>query len=154
MEGRSPVRVVLGSSLRLSADGQLVATARETPVWVLTGETASAEREQALRARGVEVLRVVSTDGRLDLQAALQRLAERGITRAMVEAGPIVSAAFLKADLVDEAALFRSPKAIGPDGIDALDDLSLDALTRSSKLASIGTETIVPDTLEWFERPH
>jgi diaminohydroxyphosphoribosylaminopyrimidine deaminase/5-amino-6-(5-phosphoribosylamino)uracil reductase len=140
--------------LRLPADGQLVATARETPVWVLTGETASAEREQELRARGVEVLRVPSTDGRLDLQAALRLLAERGITRVMVEAGPIVSAAFLAADLIDEAALFRSPEAIGADGIDALDGLPLDALTRSSNLALISTETIRPDALEWFERPH
>src|SRR5215475_10014505 len=35
MEGRSPVRVVLDSALRLPADGRLVATARETPLWVV-----------------------------------------------------------------------------------------------------------------------
>ena len=52
-----------------------------------------------------------------------------GITRLMVEAGPIVAAAFLQADLVDEAVLFRSPNAIGADGIDALEGLPLEALT-------------------------
>ncbi len=65
------------------------------------------------KAKGVEVFRVDGKDGRLDLDAVLKALAERGITRLMVEGGPTVAAAFVQADLVDEAALFRSPNAIG-----------------------------------------
>jgi diaminohydroxyphosphoribosylaminopyrimidine deaminase/5-amino-6-(5-phosphoribosylamino)uracil reductase len=78
-------------------------------------------------------------------------LAERGITRLMVEAGPILATAFLRADLIDELALFRSSGNIGADGIDALDGLPLSALTQ--RLKSRGRETIGPDTLDMFERP-
>ena len=60
MADRSPVRVVLDSDLRMPADARLVATARETPLWVVTGDAAPGEREQALQAAGVEVLRVPS----------------------------------------------------------------------------------------------
>jgi diaminohydroxyphosphoribosylaminopyrimidine deaminase/5-amino-6-(5-phosphoribosylamino)uracil reductase len=70
----------------------------------------------------------------------------------MVEGGPILAAAFLRADLVDEAALFRSPNVIGPEGIDALDGLPLSALTRSPRLKALGSEAIGPDTVETFER--
>ena len=146
MADRSPVRVVLDCELRLPLDGRLVATAREVPLWVVTGEGAPPDREQALRAKGVEVLRVRSADGRLDLAAVLQTLAARGITRLMIEAGPIVSAAFVKADLVDEAIVFRSPNAIGPDGIDALEGLPLAALTASPRLSMKGTEMAGADT--------
>jgi diaminohydroxyphosphoribosylaminopyrimidine deaminase/5-amino-6-(5-phosphoribosylamino)uracil reductase len=152
MADRSPVRVVMDSGLRLPSDSQLVTTARETPLWVLASEAAPKDQEQALAARGAEVLRLRSTDGRIELTAALQLLAERGITRLMVESGPILSAALLRADLVDEAALFRSPKTIGPDGIDALDGLSLDVLTRSPHIAATGRETVGDDTVEFFER--
>ena len=69
-------------------------------------------------------------------------LGERGITRLMVEAGPILAAAFVRADLVDEAALLRGPAVIGPDAIDALDGLPLSALTRSPRLTAVGDETI------------
>ena len=124
--------------MRLPLDGRLVATAREVPLWVVTGDGAPQDREQALQARGAEVLRVGSADGRLDLAAVLQALAGRGITRLMVEAGPIVSAAFVNADLVDEAVVFRSPNAIGPDGIDALEGLPLAALTASPRLVHDG----------------
>ena len=82
----------------------------------------------------------------------LKRLAERGITRLMLEAGPILTATFLRADLVDEAALFRAPPIIGPDGVDALDGLPLSALTRSSRLRALGSQAIGPDRVETFER--
>jgi len=59
----------------------------------------------------------------------------------------------LHADLVDEAALFRSPTAIGADGLDALDGRALSALTQSPRLRSVSTEALGNDTLELFERP-
>jgi len=153
MAERSPVRVVLDSVLRLSPKSRLAASARATPLWVLCSDAASVAHEQLLQARGGRVFRLATTGGRLDLAAVLNLLAERGITRLMVEAGPIVSAAFLRADLVDAAAVFRSPNAIGADGLDALDGLPLDALTHSPQLVSIGTESVGPDTVETFERP-
>lgn len=152
MAARSPVRVVLDGTLRLPLESRLVATARETPLWIVTGEAARQEREQALRRHGAEVRRVVSAGGRLDLPTVLQCLAERGITRLMVEAGPILAAAFLNADLVDEAMLLRSPRAIGADGIDALDGLPLDALVRSPRLTLVGTESIGVDMVERYKR--
>ena len=75
------------------------------------------------------MFRVEGKDGRLDLAAVLKALAGRGITRLMVEGGPTVAAAFVQADLVDEAALFRSPNPLG-EGIDALEGLPLTALTQ------------------------
>src|SRR6266849_6636997 len=65
----SPVRVVLDATLRLPPACRLVASTPQTPLWVLTGEGALPEREQALKAKGVEVLRVKDANGRLDLGA-------------------------------------------------------------------------------------
>lgn len=152
MEHRSPVRVVLDSALRQPPSSRLAASAARTLDWTFAAETASQEKERVLTDLGVEILRVPGVNGRLDLTAVLRGLAGRGITRVMVEAGPIVSAAFVAADLVDEAALFRSPNAIGPDGIDALEGLPLTALTRAPGLRLVGSETVGTDTLETFER--
>src|SRR5262249_6715909 len=102
--------------------------------------------------KGAEVMRVAGVDGRLNLDDVLRLLAKRGITRLMVETGPILAAAFVRADLVDELALFRSPSAIGPDGIDALDGLPLSALTQSPKLKATGLEALGSDTVKTFER--
>ena len=148
---RSPVRVILDARLRIPLAISIVGTARDTPTWIFTGPSASPVAEDILKAKGVEVFRVDAKDGRLDLSAVLTALAERGITRLMVEGGPTVAAAFVKADLVDEVALFRSPKPLG-DGIDALEGLPLTALTHSPKLGAAGSEKVGDDTLELFER--
>jgi diaminohydroxyphosphoribosylaminopyrimidine deaminase/5-amino-6-(5-phosphoribosylamino)uracil reductase len=148
----SPVRIVLDSRLRLPVTSKLVASARQTPLWVVTGADAPREREQALLAAGAEMLRVPSQDGRLDLAAVLKAVAGLGVTRLMVETGPILAAAFLRADLVDEAALFQAPQAIGADGIDALDGLPLSAISHSPRFRSTGRETVGPDAIETFER--
>jgi diaminohydroxyphosphoribosylaminopyrimidine deaminase/5-amino-6-(5-phosphoribosylamino)uracil reductase len=152
MEHRSPVRVVIDSALRQPPTSRLAASAARTLDWTFADETASSEKERALTDLGVEVLRVPGTNGRLDLSAVLRGLAGRGITRVMVEAGPILSAAFLGADLVDEAALFRSPKTLGPDSIDALEGSSLTALTQQPGLRLVGSEAVGEDRLDLFER--
>jgi diaminohydroxyphosphoribosylaminopyrimidine deaminase/5-amino-6-(5-phosphoribosylamino)uracil reductase len=152
MAGRSPVRVVLDRSLRLPLGSRLVTTAGTSPLWVVGSEAASREREVALRAAGAEVLRVEEAADRLELAAVLCALVTRGITRLMVEGGPIVAAAFVAAGLMDEVALFRRAFPIGPDGIDALEGLPLTAVTQAPHLRSRGVEPVGEDTLEMFER--
>ena len=151
MEQRSPVRVILDSALRMPVQSRLAASATRTLDWVFVDETAKPEHEAALTAAGVEVLRVRGAKGQLDLAAVLRGLAGRGVTRVMVEAGPILSAAFLEADLVDEAALFCSPNPLA-DGIDALEGLPLTALTQSPKLRLVSSEQVGADRLDVFER--
>jgi diaminohydroxyphosphoribosylaminopyrimidine deaminase / 5-amino-6-(5-phosphoribosylamino)uracil reductase len=119
---------------------------------VIAGEAAPGAREHALRSRGVDVMRV-ATAGRLELSAVLQALGTRGITRLMVEGGPVLAASLLSADLVDEAALFRSPHLLGGGAIDALEGLPLTALTQSPRLVARGSERLGLDRVETFERP-
>jgi diaminohydroxyphosphoribosylaminopyrimidine deaminase/5-amino-6-(5-phosphoribosylamino)uracil reductase len=153
MANRSPVRVALDSKLRLPSESRLAVTARDTPLWIIASDGASSQREEALRAKGAEVFRMPDSEDKLDLPAGLRLLAGRGITRLMVEAGPIVAAAFLQADLVDEAMLLRSPQILGAEAIDALENLPLETLTQSSRLVSAGTEQIGADTAEFYWRP-
>jgi diaminohydroxyphosphoribosylaminopyrimidine deaminase/5-amino-6-(5-phosphoribosylamino)uracil reductase len=152
MAARSPVRIVLDTRLRLRPSGALAASAGETPVWVIAADAGGEDAERVLRARNVEVIRCGLRGSRLDLAEVMQRLAARGITRLMVEGGPTVAAAFVAADLVDEAAILRAPRSIGEDGIDALEGMPLTAITASPRLRSRGIETIGEDTLERFER--
>src|SRR6202045_4911979 len=87
MEARSPVRVVLDRSLRISGSSKLVHTARETPLWVMTSSLSEAPAAMKLGAAGAQVLRVATTatPPGLDLMAVLHALADKGITRLMVE---------------------------------------------------------------------
>jgi diaminohydroxyphosphoribosylaminopyrimidine deaminase/5-amino-6-(5-phosphoribosylamino)uracil reductase len=63
-----------------------------------------------------------------------------------------MAAAFVTADLVDEAVLFHAPMRVGAEGIDALEGLALTALTRTGRLRQVGEEQVGVDRMEWFER--
>jgi len=152
MADRSPVRVVLDSRLRLPPQARLVDSAPTVPLWLVTRQSAPREPEKALRDRGLEVIRMPGAGDALDVAAVLAMLAERGITRLMVEAGPVLSAAMVKSDLVDEAVLFRSPNALGSDAIDALEGMPLSALTASPRLSLANREMADADTVEHFRR--
>jgi diaminohydroxyphosphoribosylaminopyrimidine deaminase/5-amino-6-(5-phosphoribosylamino)uracil reductase len=151
---RSPVRVVLDRALRLPGTTKLVHSARETPLWVMTSSLSEAPAAMKLGAAGAHVLRVATTTTPpgLDLAAVLQALAEKGITRLLVEGGSRVAASFVAADLIDEIWLFRGPAPIGDDGIAALDALPLSAITGSPGLKVRASESIENDTLTIYER--
>ena len=151
MAKNSPVRIVLDSALRLPLDSALVQTARETPVWLVAGTNAPPPAEEALRARGVEVLRAgADSDGGLALAAVLKLLAARGLTRLMVEGGPALAAALLRSDLVDEAVLFHSAKAVGGEGLEALNAAA--AATLAHRLRHVMSEPVGPDRQDLYER--
>ena len=139
----SPVRVVADNMLRLPVNSRLARSAYETPVWALTGLAAPQASEFALLPLGVEVLRSPQSAARLDLKDGLEFLAAKGITRLMVEGGPTLAAAFIAADLVDEAVLFHAPTIVGPDGVDALASDAMEALTR--KLKQVSSEPVGAD---------
>jgi len=146
----SPTRVVLDSDLHLPMQSRLVATAGETPLWIMSGKDAPAASETAMRERGAEVIRVAEKDGRLDLSDVLKLLATRGITRVMVEGGPTLASALIRADLVDEAIFFRSPIAIGEEGLPALESRAVTMLAQ--QLKCISEEPIGPDREENYQR--
>ncbi len=154
MEAQSPVRVVLDRSLRIPGSSRLVHSARETPLWVMTSNLAEAPAAMKLGAAGAQVIRVATTTPppRLDLTAVLHALAEKGITRLLVEGGSRVASSFVAADLADEVWLLRGPDAVGADGVAALDALPLSAITGSPRLKVRASESLQKDTLTIYER--
>jgi diaminohydroxyphosphoribosylaminopyrimidine deaminase / 5-amino-6-(5-phosphoribosylamino)uracil reductase len=146
----SPVRIVADSMLRLPLNSRLVKSAYATPVWAIAGMSAPQDAEFRLLPLGVEVLRSPESADPLDLADALGFLAAKGISRLMVEGGPTLAAALMKADLIDEAVLFHSDKIVGADGVEALDADAVAMLKQRLKL--IATEPVGPDRQEIYER--
>jgi diaminohydroxyphosphoribosylaminopyrimidine deaminase/5-amino-6-(5-phosphoribosylamino)uracil reductase len=155
MEAQSPIRVVLDRALRISGTSRLVHSARETPLWVMTSSLSEAPAAMKLGAAGAQVIRVATTTAPppgLDLLAVLHALAEKGITRLLVEGGARVASSFVTAGLVDEVWLLRGPDAVGADGVAALDALPLTSITQSPTFERRAGETLQNDTLTIYER--
>ncbi len=154
MAARSPVRVVLDRSLRIPGSSRLVHSARETPLWVMTSNLAEAPAAMKLGAAGAKVIRVATATPPpgLDLPAVLRALAEKGITRLLVEGGARVASSLVAAGFVDEVWLLRGAEPVGAGGLAALGALPLTAITQSPNFQVRASESLQKDTLTIYER--
>lgn len=142
LEDQSPVRVLLDSHLRLPKDSNLLKTLDISPLWIVCG--VEAKGAEGLKSRGVTVIRAPSATPEPAWVA--ETLAQRGLTRVLIEAGPRVVTAFLAANLVDEVAWFRAPHRIGFGGVEAFYVNAMEKLelTRQAVLQA------GPDQLELY----
>lgn len=160
LEDRSPVRIIFDRKLQTPLESKLVKTAHQTPVWLMTGRavllvSALEEKRRALEAAGVTLLTLENAgmeESADALKHAVQTLAEKGITRLLVEAGPILTTCLLHAGLIDELFWFRSPTIIGGDGLSAIGDLGVDSLTSLSAWQSMQTLMLGADRVEIYRR--
>lgn len=137
---RTPLRVVLDSTLRTPIDSRLVQTAREFPTLFATTSASDPIRRQAFVAQGVEVgvfdaepvayTEPSSTSPRVSLPALLSMLGQRKLTNLLVEGGGDVLGAFHDTGLLDEYHVFIAPKIIG-------------GAAAKSPLGGIGTEQVM-----------
>ncbi len=124
-----------------SLDCRLPGLADASPVPVLmSGQAIAADRKLAQRDN-----LIVSDAAPQDL---LADLAKRGITRALLECGPRLAAAFLADDLVDEIALFTAPHEVAMSGENDISQMQLD-LSRFQKRS---TAILGPDNYEHYCR--
>lgn len=118
---RQPLRVVLDTDLRISANAKILASppspsgrgaGGEGRVLIYTAST-DAAKQFALRERGADVAVMQQVEDGLPLSAVLSDLARRGINEVLVEAGKTLNGALLKAGLVDELVLYLAPQLLG-----------------------------------------
>lgn len=110
VKGPQPLRVVLDGAGRVPPSARvfnraaktLVATARMSP-----------EKEEALQAQGVEVLRLPGEENGVNLRKLLAVLGERGIDSVLIEGGGEVAWSFLSQGLVQKIYFFYAPLILG-----------------------------------------
>ena len=148
---RSPVRVVVDRRLRIPPTTRLISDARAVPTWVLTLPSADTARRQAFLRAGATVIDIdPGADGNGSLAAALAALGECGITRLLVEGGGRLAAAFVRAGLIDRLIWVHAPMLIGGDGVPAIAEVGLEALSEAPRFTRLSTETVGDDVLTVF----
>jgi diaminohydroxyphosphoribosylaminopyrimidine deaminase/5-amino-6-(5-phosphoribosylamino)uracil reductase len=153
LEARKPLRVVIARDLALPSGSRLVRTAGVYPTLAIAGAAAPAAEEERLVAGQVEVVRVRCDDaGRVDLHAALEALAARGVARVFCEGGPALADALIGCGLADEVILLTSAKPLGRDGRQGLAAASLAALADPRRYRSAETRMLGEDRLVRSER--
>ena len=111
LEGRSPVRVVITSEPKTILGTRLFETRDKAPLWLAFDDGAGTVLHQDVNAR----LRDANTKSSIRIEHLVRALAERGMTRVLVEGGPKTWRRFAEAGFADEVVVFVA----GLDGREA-----------------------------------
>jgi riboflavin-specific deaminase-like protein len=132
--GRSPLRIVLDSTLRLPLSAHVL-TDGAAPTLLVTTSRAPAPRIEAVQERRAEVLVTDSHDhGRVDLRALLQYLEDRGVSKVLIEGGAEVITSALQHGLVGRLVVCIAPKLIGR-GVEAVGNLGILSMSDALRFA-------------------
>jgi diaminohydroxyphosphoribosylaminopyrimidine deaminase / 5-amino-6-(5-phosphoribosylamino)uracil reductase len=114
VDGPSPLRIVLDSTLRIPNSSNLLRTASEIPVMLVYTNATSEKKERFANMPGVTLLECPSDNqGRVSLPYLTTELGDRGVLSLLVEGGANVISAFLETGLPDQLILFIAPKILG-----------------------------------------
>jgi diaminohydroxyphosphoribosylaminopyrimidine deaminase/5-amino-6-(5-phosphoribosylamino)uracil reductase len=118
---RLATRVVVDSLARLPIGSQLVQTARDVPLLVVTSPGASSDNISRLQECGAEVLVLpqvaeqpaTRSGERVDLDRLFAELGRRQFTNVLVEGGSHLLGSLFDGGFVDEVHVFVAPKIVG-----------------------------------------
>ncbi|NMM46005.1 bifunctional diaminohydroxyphosphoribosylaminopyrimidine deaminase/5-amino-6-(5-phosphoribosylamino)uracil reductase RibD [Rhodospirillaceae bacterium KN72] len=141
-----PIRIVLDSRGRLPPDAVFCNGGQDSLQIVAPDCTTPPPS-------GVDRLTIArDADGFLSIPLILERLADQGITRLMVEGGGTVATHFLKSDLVDRIYWYRAGLAIGGDGVAGLSGPGWSNLGDAPRFRFVSGRIVGPDRLDVLER--
>lgn len=109
---RQPGKVIVDSQLRSPLDAHLFKTLGVT----LATAVKEQNRLDDFIQKGVNVLVLPDSEGRVDLDALLVELANQQVNEVLVEAGINLHSALLHRHLIDEMIIYYAPKFLGAQG--------------------------------------
>ena len=145
---RQPTRVVFDSEARLPTDSQLVRTAPEVPLIVVTSRAAQRSHLDTLRAAGAEIIVSAGGTEAERVTDALDKLGAMGVQSILLEGGPRLAGAFLDAGEVDEMRIFIAPIAVGGRAARvSLEGEGSDTIEHARHASSLDVQMSGPDVL-------
>jgi diaminohydroxyphosphoribosylaminopyrimidine deaminase/5-amino-6-(5-phosphoribosylamino)uracil reductase len=141
---RQPLRVLIDSRLEAPLTARIFEGAPPL-VFCARIDTENAARAAALAARGVELVALADSRGKVDLAAMLKALGARGINELHVEAGHKLNGSLLREGCVDELLVYLAPSLLGADSAGMFDLAAPATLDGRTRLAFHAVDRIGDD---------
>ena len=138
---RSQVDAIVTSTATVKADNPLLTSkgAGQNPVRIVMGGAEIASGLQILNS-DAETIAIKSRD----LQELITLAKARGFNQLLIESGPTLGTALLKADLIDEVILYQAPTFFG-SGTPAISDLGVASISQRLDFEIADVEVIGTD---------
>ncbi|MFH1983842.1 MAG: bifunctional diaminohydroxyphosphoribosylaminopyrimidine deaminase/5-amino-6-(5-phosphoribosylamino)uracil reductase RibD [Pseudomonadota bacterium] len=148
IQGKDPVRVILDTHLKIAPSAQVLRLDSTAETLIICGDSVPARQRRQIARSGVQVLPVATAGGRIDLNALMGHLVDRGLTSVLIEGGARVLSSALASAIVDKALFFYAPKILGgDDGVPICSGPGPERMQDSIRLRDVSHHRIGDDIL-------
>jgi diaminohydroxyphosphoribosylaminopyrimidine deaminase/5-amino-6-(5-phosphoribosylamino)uracil reductase len=140
VEPAQPLRVIIDSQLKCPQDAKMLGLPGRTVLFTATDDIEQCTDKQ------LEIISLPGDDGRVDLRAVMQWLAQHEMNEVHVEAGSVLCGALLEAELVDEIVIYMAPHLMGDQ---ARGLFHLPELERMNQRIGLEISDIRPIAKDW-----
>jgi len=141
---RPPLRVLLDGRGRVPATGPLFDAAL-APTLVCTTDAAAPGAVEAWGSAGAKVAVLPAAPCGVDLVAVLELLGSEGVLQAMVEGGPTLHGALLRAGLIDRIVAYVAPSVLGATAVPMFGDWTSRTLREAARLEIVDVRRLGDD---------
>jgi diaminohydroxyphosphoribosylaminopyrimidine deaminase / 5-amino-6-(5-phosphoribosylamino)uracil reductase len=147
--GRHPARIILDRKNRIPLTAKVFANSKAHRVVYVSGSNLSTKREQLLKTKNIEVLKVKILKSGFDLKQLMKLLAQKELNSILIEGGGEINSSALKTGIVDRVFVFISPIFVGgqqapsPIGGDGVAKITKAMRLDNMKVILIGDDLMV-----------
>jgi diaminohydroxyphosphoribosylaminopyrimidine deaminase/5-amino-6-(5-phosphoribosylamino)uracil reductase len=146
--GRDPIRVILDGRFTINPEARVCTQHSLAPTLIVTTEEHGQGAKKAeLEQRGVQVICLPGTQGRVPLRLLLEELGQRGVKSVLIEGGGQVAAAALGEGVVDKVLFFYGPVLLGGEGRAMVGSLGIERVAAGLKVHTIEVHRLGNDVL-------
>lgn len=144
---KQPMVVIVDNTLEIPSSRRLFKVRGRKLVFATTWMSPEENRRNLIR-EGAEVWPLdADLTGRVDLNALLKVLGEKGVTHLLVEGGGGIFSSFISGRLVDRVVAFLAPKLLGGQALDWLPEIHVRNLEEAMELENISVRTLGDNVL-------
>jgi diaminohydroxyphosphoribosylaminopyrimidine deaminase / 5-amino-6-(5-phosphoribosylamino)uracil reductase len=140
--GRHPARIILDRRNRIPLTAKIFANSKAHRVVYVSGSKLSTKREQLLKTKNIEVLKVKTLKSGFDLKQLMKLLAQKELNSILIEGGGEINSSALEVGIVDRVFAFISPILVG--GQQAPSPMGGKGVAKITKAMRLGNMKVIP----------
>lgn len=151
--GKSPVRIICDSNLRLPLSSKIAITAKEIPTYVAAVSN-DKEKIDRLLELGIKIINVQNKNGHVDLNDLMGKLGKMEIDSILLEGGAQLNYSALQSNIVNKVQAYISPKIFGgsisktPVGGEGINEISKAVTGEKHKITALGEDILLEYNLK------
>jgi len=133
--GENPIIIIVDSQLKILRKSK----ALKPGTIIATTKYANQKKLNCLKKQNIDIIIIKEKNKQVDLKSLMRKLAKKGISNILVEAGQNLTSSLIKEKLVDKIYFFIAPKILGSK-MSAINSLNFKSMDKIIKLKNIKIE--------------